>query len=486
MMNMAEPSSKTTADESRDRLSLVSVFAWVVVIATLLIFGRVVFLPLVMWDDPIYIMFNPQVTDWASAPWFDKIFTPSLGYPLGLPIALYALLGGLDGVFSIHLLSVLVHASNAWLVYSLFNRSLTNQSVASVGAMLWALHPVVVESVAWATNLKELLVTFMILAAIRLVDSEMKAAPRLLLLVLLCLLGALSKPTIVVLPALLLLYSGLRGRLIERGGDIIVASLNSALVLAVSVQLHSDLVNESGFLARNWSVTIFNAIGAQARNYFWPFDLNPYYPYQLSEWTGLTYWGLGLTLVLIGLGAWLLKSRMWIPLFGLGFMVVCYLPYSNLVPLPRFTADTYAYLPSVGLVLLLVSLRRQWRQWDFAVVAIVIVVLSVVTFKQIDRWRSTEALMTPLLGQPQVLSLPYQLIAFEKFLLGDNEKAAELLVDAWPHLSSEMPRFAAQVFLNVGDVERAHQAMDAWASSQNTQAARDFAEAFKAEHALSQ
>lgn len=484
IMNMAEPSSKTTAEESRDRLA--RWLAWVVGVATFLVFGRVVFLPLVMWDDPIYIMFNPLVTDWASAPWFDKILTPSLGYPLGLPIALYALLGGVDGVFSIHLLSVLVHSTNAWLVYAIFARFMANQRIACVGALLWALHPVVVESVAWATNLKELFVTFMILAAIRLVDSKMKAAPRLLLLGLLCLLGALSKPTIVVMPALLILYSSLRGSLKERGGDIVVASLNSALVLATSVQLHSDLVNESGFLARNWSVTIFNAIGTQARNYFWPFDLNPYYPYQLSEWTGLTYWGLGLTLFLIGLGAWLLKSKMWIPLFGLGFMVTCYLPYSNLVPLPRFTADTYAYLPSVGLILMLVSLDGQWTRRNFGVAAITISILSIVTFTQIDRWRSTEALMAPLLGQPQVLSLPYQLIAFEKFLLGDNEEAAELILDAWPYLSSDMPRFAAQVFLNIGDVERAHQAVDAWASSQNTPAATDFARAFKAEHTLPQ
>jgi hypothetical protein len=483
-MNMAEPSSETTKKELSSRLA--TGYGWAVVFATLLIFGRVVFLPLVMWDDPIYIMFNPLVTDWASAPWFDKIFTPSLGYPLGVPIALYALLGGVDGVFSIHLLSVVAHSANACLVYSLFNRSLVNQRVACVGAMVWALHPLVVESVAWATNLKELLVTFMILAALRLVDSEMKPAPRLAILAMLCLLGALSKPTIVVLPVILFLYSSLRGKLKERRSDVVVSALNSVLVLAVSVQLHSDLVNESSFLTRNWSVTIFNAIGAQARNYFWPFDLNPYYPYQLSEWTGLTFRGLGLTLALIGVGAWLFKSKKWVPLFGLGFLVVCYLPYSNLLPLPRFTADTYAYLPSVGLVLMLVSLHGQWNRRNFGVAAITISILSIVTFTQIDRWRSTEALMTPLLGQPQVLSLPYQLIAFEKFLLGDNEKAAELLVDAWPYLSSEMPRFAAQVFLNVGDVERAHQAMDAWASSQNTQAARDFAGAVKAEHALSQ
>lgn len=481
---MAEQSSETTNEELSDRFAPWT--GWAIVVVTLLVFGRVVFLPLVMWDDPIYIMFNPLVTDWASAPCFDKILTPSLGYPLGLPIALYALLGGVDGVFSIHLLSVLVHSTNAWLVYAIFARFMANQRIACVGALLWALHPVVVESVAWATNLKELFVTFMILAAIRLVDSKMKAAPRLLLLGLLCLLGALSKPTIVVMPALLILYSSLRGSLKDRVGDILVASLNSALVFALSLRIHSELVDDSGFSARNWFVTIFNAIGTQAQNYFWPFDLHPYYPYQLSEWTGLTFWGLGLTLALIGVGAWLFKSKRWVPLFGLGFMVVCYLPYSNLLPLPRFTADTYVYLPSVGLVLMLVSLAAPWRRWNFGIAAVIISILSFVTFTQIDRWRSTEALMSPLLGQPQVLSLPYQLIAFEKFLLGDDEKAAALILDAWPYLSTEMPRFAAQVFLNVGDVERAHQAVDAWASSQNTPAATDFARAFKAEHTLPQ
>lgn len=45
----------------------------------------------VMWDDPVHVLYNPVVRDWWSAGWLARIATPALGYPAGVPVAIYAL-----------------------------------------------------------------------------------------------------------------------------------------------------------------------------------------------------------------------------------------------------------------------------------------------------------------------------------------------------------------------------------------------------------
>ena len=76
--------------------------------------------PFVMWDDPIYVMLNPVVQNWAEAPWSDRLLTPNLLYPVPLPVAIYAAITkllGYEAAMGIHLLSTFLHALNAILLF---------------------------------------------------------------------------------------------------------------------------------------------------------------------------------------------------------------------------------------------------------------------------------------------------------------------------------------------------------------------------------
>ncbi|HSU66862.1 MAG TPA: tetratricopeptide repeat protein, partial [Tepidisphaeraceae bacterium] len=119
-----------------------------------------------------------------------------------------------------HAASIAVHAINALLVFSLLRFLLKSPWCAAAGALLFALHPVQVETVAWTSGFKDLLCGMFSLIAINLyvravrteaLDPECDTITRRVyyaLALVAMLLGMLSKPTAMVTPLLLMILDG--------------------------------------------------------------------------------------------------------------------------------------------------------------------------------------------------------------------------------------------------------------------------------------
>ena len=110
------------------------------------------------WDDHEYLL-NPMVC--APGPiWMLRSFTRSYqGYyapTLWLTYRLGHSLWGLNSA-GFHALNILLHSLNAVLVLILCRRLGLNPTSALLAALLWALHPLRVESVAWISELKDVL-----------------------------------------------------------------------------------------------------------------------------------------------------------------------------------------------------------------------------------------------------------------------------------------------------------------------------------------
>src|SRR5699024_3484390 len=140
-----------------------------------------------VWDDSLYLLNRLAVTDWPAASWTQRILTPELGYPVPLPTLLYYLFRQLPPAWvvpAVHLLSLGFHLVNVLLLYQIAARwrgapgrkadkpvGLSNKSCggcapAFFAALLWAMHPFLVESVAWATNLKVVTLSTFLLGAL--------------------------------------------------------------------------------------------------------------------------------------------------------------------------------------------------------------------------------------------------------------------------------------------------------------------------------
>lgn len=101
-----------------------------------------------------------------------------------------------------HFVSLLLHAANAWLVLRLLRRLVGGEAAAVAGALVFAVHPVTVECVAWVSSQGDLLALTLMLGA--LAAFEGPGVRRTALGVVLGLLACLAKESAIVLPALLI------------------------------------------------------------------------------------------------------------------------------------------------------------------------------------------------------------------------------------------------------------------------------------------
>lgn len=449
------------------------------VVVDLLAFGGVVEFGWVAWDDPLHVWLNPVVREWSGVSWYRRLMTPALGYPSAVPVGVYALFWDLFGEQSarpIHAFCLVVHVGNALLVWRLVLEWFDSRTVGWWAALFWSTHPVVVEGVAWVSNLKELTMTVFLLAALvaweRCLDDDSSGGWAALFGVTV-LLGLWTKPTFVVVAPLATFRFWYRGEHDSTATSVWRWVLGGTWVVVLAWTAHfassyASFLGEGAakFEARSYGVTILKALGLQVRNYAYPFHLEPYYPFDLIHFD--VYALVGLVTLLAGSVAtlWAIWRRS-VAATPLVFASVAYAPYSNLRPLPRFTADTYTYLPSIGVAALLAlgveTLRRGLadrghRRWlATAAAGCLVAGWTSLSAAQVQRWRSTEALFEPLLGEPHKFALPYTLVAYEKYRIGEVEPAVDLLDRAWPRLQEtrELPRFAPRAYVEAGRLERA-------------------------------
>ena len=452
---------------------------WILLGSCLVVFltyARVLGHDLVVWDDPVYIALNPLVSGWTDAPWSQRIFTPNLGYPAPLPVAIYAAASTFGADIAprlIHVASVLAHLANTVLFALLAGRWLQSRRAGVAAATIWAVHPVTSEAVAWAANLKEPLFVLGVLLALygweNLAERGRRNVWRALVAVgVLVALG--SKPTGGILGVLLIARALTTPTHVRREQWIAAATIAviGAGWIALAVTSHGNLVADqaASFASRDFVSTMLSAVGVQAHNYVWLGSHEPYYPIELSRWTS---WSSGGAVVAAGYLVaflWAVRRRHDQLAFVVIAIAIAYAPYSNLIPLPRFTSDTYAYLASGFFAIALVGASRRALpdtagRTPTLVTGLLVVVLSVFAFEQAGRWRSTEALFGPLLGEPERFALPYALVSYEFHLRGDAAQATRLLNEAWPALrdSHALPGFAWQAFRAVGQNARASDAL---------------------------
>ncbi len=459
--------------------------AMVVAGVVLAVFGVVVTFDLVVWDDPAYIVFNPLVADWWAHSVGTRLLTPGLGYPVPIPVAIYAAASSLGPAVApalIHLVAVVAHVGNALLAWMLMRRYIPPSAavLAPVAVLAWALHPTTVEAVAWASNLKEPLATFGMLLALvgfeRLLEAESRRAT--LAVVGGVLIGLGSKP-IAGMIGFVFIARLLASQTPRRPWRLAIATAvgGSAWIVA-AMAAHETLAagQEGAFATRSWLTTCFAAFGNLWRSYILPLDLQPYYPLEVREWTALA--SFGVVALIVGAAAFALAVRRdRIAAFGLVAAAICYAPYSNVVPLPRITADTYAYLPSFFLLVALGRFAAATRR-PRAVAAggtIVVLLLTALTLQQIPRWSSTQKLFGPMLGDPEWFSLPYALVAYDLHLRGKEREALRTLDEAWEPLmrSGAVPAFATEAYAGAGRGARASDALVRSAVHRGDSAVRD-------------
>jgi tetratricopeptide (TPR) repeat protein len=381
-------------------------------VIALLTFAPAVRLGFVNFDDPFYVTSNPNVTaglSLAGFRWAFTTFTSSNWHPLTwLSLQLDASLWG-PAAWGFHLTNVLIHAANAALLF-LAVRALTGSYWRSAAvALLFAVHPLRVESVAWVSERKDVLCTSFGLLGLW-AYAVYVATPsrwRYLLVALAFALSLLAKAMWVTLPCLFLVLDWwpLRRAQLPRDWLKLAAEKVPLLALAVGCSIVTYFAQSSdgsvGKLehfplevrVKNAAVSYVVYIAKSA----WPADLAVYYPHRgadLSDWqaAGSATLVVALTVAAVALrrkAPYLLAGWLWY----LGTLV----PVIGLVQVgTQGYADRYTYLPQIGLLIAAcwgaADLARGHARLALAAVATVAVALCVFTERQLPVWRDSVSL----------------------------------------------------------------------------------------------
>jgi tetratricopeptide (TPR) repeat protein len=321
----------------------------------------------VNFDDPDYVTRNVYVTRGLSpegARWAFTTFSVSNWHPLTwLSLQLDATLWGTNAG-GYHLTNLLLHAANAALLF-LALRALTGAFWRSAAvALLFAVHPLRAESVAWVSERKDVLSAFFGFLALWAYAGHVTAPsiPRYVAVLGLFVLSLLAKPMLVTLPCLLLVLDwwplgrarapGDWGRLAVEKLPLVAAAAGCCALTYLAQSQDCAVGNLQRFplwaRAGNAVVSYVTYLTMTV----WPVGLAPYYPH---PGVGLPAWqpvGAALLLALVTAGAVASRGRAPYLLAGWLWYLGTLVPVIGLVQAGvQAYADRYTYFPQVGLLL---------------------------------------------------------------------------------------------------------------------------------------
>lgn len=308
--------------------------------------------------------------------------------------------------FAFHALNLMLHAACVLLVYGLLLRLVGHPLAAAAGALLFAVHPLHVESVAWVSETKGLLSALCALLAMvayfdfaKRQEQRRPAWPAYLTALAFFVLAMLAKPVAVSLPmALLILEIGLwkRRPLKAIRSLAIWFAMAACVVLITRGQQSTEQIVEPTSL---WSRLLIasDSLTFYLGKLVWPFELAPHYARTIGSalrdpWL-VAYVVLPFVLALVF--AILPNRRRW--LSSLGLFVVALLPVLGLVPFAyqafSNVADRYMYMAMLGPALAVSYwYSNRPRTWKVVAVLVVASLLTIATRRQCTVWHDTETL----------------------------------------------------------------------------------------------
>ncbi len=315
----------------------------------------------VNWDDHLYVTQNPAIRSLAPAAVGEIFSSFSVANYQPLTIFSYALDYHFSGEdpFGYHATNLVFHLFNALLVFGLVLLIGGRVWVACLTALLFGVHPLHVESVAWVSARKDVLYAFFFLAALICYVHYLRrpAARRYYYgALVLFLFSLLSKATAIILPLVLFLLDFYLGRtdrrlaLADKAPFFVLALVFGGLGFfaqhAAGAVRHPELFNVVDKL-----LIVPFALAFYLFKTVWPAGLSCLYPYFAFPGNPMFFASL-IALFVAGLGAavfvWGRSSRA--VAFSSLFFLLTLLPVLQIVPLGRIiVADRYAYLPLLGL-----------------------------------------------------------------------------------------------------------------------------------------
>ena len=390
------------------------------IIACLAAFGRISGNHFINLDDPGYITNNYLVQNglnfqnikWAFTTSYLAFWHPLTWISHMLDWSIFGTNAG-----GHHLVSLLLHIGTVLFLFLFLNKTTNNIWSSAFAASLFALHPLRVESVAWASERKDVLSMFFGMASIYFYAfyAEGSKLSKYFLCLMLFALSLMSKPMMITLPFVLLLLDywplgrwqrtlsdssekrlKLAGRLLWEKIPFIILSIASSVIVFWAEKKAGSLSSVDILPLLTRAANAIVSYVTYLEKTFWPINLVVFYPYDFF----LPLWEIiisGIILILITLVV--IYGIKQIPFLFTGWFwyLGTLVPMIGLVQVGKHAmADRYTYLPSIGIAIMLawgiplLFKREEIRKKVLLPASVVtLATLSFLTWTQCGYWKSS-------------------------------------------------------------------------------------------------
>ena len=375
----------------------------------LLIITFIAFIPVlqagfVSLDDNEYVTSNPFMN---AGHLKELVITPLQGnyHPLTmLSLYLNHMISG-QNAWSYHLLNLLLHLINCVLVFRLAlllgNKNLV---IAFTTAILFAIHPMRVESVAWISERKDVLYGLFFLAGLisytKYADTRSKKQYALTIVFLL--LSLLSKPAAVIFPVTLFCIDLLRKRKIDiklfiEKIPFFVLAMGMGILTMVG-QKEAGATGIANFSMITKILFGFYGIMMYIIKLIAPVNLAVFYRYPAgNESLSSAYYIAPVFFILLAIVVFYSFRKTRVPAFGIFFYLVNLLLVLQLIPVgSAVISERYTYIPYIGLFFIIGWLVDRYANNNinksFVILAPVSFLLLLLTWKQSTVWQTSAKL----------------------------------------------------------------------------------------------
>lgn len=375
------------------------------------------------WDDGEYID-HPTVQHLSSGNMGKYFSTFYLGMYQPIPVLTFAVNYYFSGKDTLpyKLFNLLIHLLNVVLVFSLVNKLVRNEYAALFSALLFAVHPMNVESIAWLSARSTGLFTLFYLLALLSYQRYLDKGSRLkdiMITFVFFLLALFSKSMAATLPLVLFAMDAWHHRRFSKAMifeklPFFALSIVFGLISIRAAESFGHIeVLEAGYNLADRIFLLSYGVAFYVVKLIFPLNLSAIYAYpeKTAGWLPLEYYLSFVLLLIIAFAIYHLRKYRRETFLGTAFFI---LAISMVLPLfwsrLFIVAERYVYLPYIGLFLVAgvwlkalleggIRVSSATRNWILGIAATWILLFGITTFVRTQVWQTTRTLMEDLIDK---------------------------------------------------------------------------------------
>ena len=451
-----------TALANQKRIIAPWIIAVLIAVITFSVLFPVLKCGFVNYDDDDFIVKNELVVSKTID--IKKIFTTVVAQNDYYPVTILTLAwnyqqGKLDPS-GYHFWNLMLHVFNTLLVFFfIYLLTKRNLLMATIVSILFGIHPMHVESVAWATERKDVLFLFFFMGGLITYLYYMKSKKWLwyFITIILFILSCLSKGTAVVFPFILLLIDYLMLDKINKKNisDKIVFIAFAFTFMFVTYRLHqtgtlNNIEDKRGIVFR--IITANYQLMMYAVKLIVPYTLSLFYQNVYEKNIPLLYYLSPLVIAAVAIGLYLLRKKKEL-IFGALFYFVSIVLMLQIILTGGgyyILSDRYTYLPSIGIFFIIAYLmnkvwhgtRMTLKYFTAGVLILFCIVYCFQTYSRTNVWMNCETLSTDAIGKDSTISFAY----FMRGVYRDNNKRINEAMDDYTKSINLNPDFSVPYY----------------------------------------